>query len=78
MVLGVFDPPSGVYVSLAIAVAASVGVLYAIACQIRNQTSFDDLKVKVEAMRADYERRREAAKARAEIFAEPVEEGATG
>jgi len=60
---------------LAIGAAAAVGVLYAIACQVRNHTDVSDLKVRVESMRADYEQRQKAAKAGEEIIAEVVGEG---
>ena len=74
---GVFDPPPpGLYFFLAIAAASAIGVLYAIACQVRNQTSVHDLKIKVEAMRADYERRKQAMKASEVIIAVPVDEPA--
>jgi len=66
--------PPGLLFFLAIAAGAAVGVLYVIACQVRNKTSVHDLKIQVEVMRADYERRKQAMKGEEVIFAEPVEE----
>ena len=51
-------------------------MLYIIACQVRNQTNVHDLKVKVEALRADYDRRKRAMKAQEVIIAEPIEDAA--
>lgn len=64
--------------TLAAAAGAAIGVLYVIACHTRNMTGVHDLKVRVETIRADHLKRRQAQKDAEVIYAEPVSDGNAG